>query len=92
MIEVAATAQPAPRIEVCRICHFLWFDADELAAFAPLPAVPARAETPLPAETRETLAIAELELIKRKADHDERKVANEFWDTLARFLRGSFGA
>jgi Zn-finger nucleic acid-binding protein len=83
MIEVAATAQPEPRIEVCRICHFLWFDADELAAFAPLPPDSAPAETPLPPEARQALALAELDLIRRKADREERRVADEFWITLA---------
>jgi Zn-finger nucleic acid-binding protein len=40
MIEVAATTEPEPRIDVCRLCHFVWFDADELARFTPLPPPP----------------------------------------------------
>lgn len=86
MIEVSATDAPEPRIEVCRICHFLWFDADELAHFAPLPPKPRTTEPELPAAARQALAIAEIELISRRADRAEAEVDAEIWRTLTRLL------
>ena len=85
MIEVAATARPEPRIEVCRICHFLWFDADELAAFAPLPPQPPETEEQLSAEARQALAIAEVEVMGRAAQ-PEKEASDKVWVQLARML------
>jgi Zn-finger nucleic acid-binding protein len=84
MIEVAATDRPEPRIEVCRICHFLWFDVDELAALTPLPPKVQTEPPELPAEARQAIAVAEVELINRRAERDE--VAEEFWWQLVRLL------
>lgn len=51
------------RVEVCRKCHFFWFDPGELDA---LPAHPApRAMQPMPPDAREIMAVAEA---KRIAD------------------------
>ena len=85
MIEVAATAQPEPRIEVCRICHFLWFDAEELAAFAPLPPKSQETEEQLSVEARQALAIAEVEVMGRAANR-EREASDEVWVQVARML------
>ena len=85
MIEVAATAQPEPRIEVCAICHFLWFDADELAALAPLPPKPKELEEEMPPKAREALAIAEVEIMGRAAQR-EKEASDEVWVRLAHML------
>ncbi len=88
MIEVTATDAPEPRIEVCRICHFLWFDADELAHFAPLPPKPPPPREPeLPADAREALAMAEIDLISRRAKHADAEVDAEIWRTFTALLR-----
>ena len=90
MIEVAATDAPEPRIEVCRLCHFLWFDADELTGLTPLPPKRALADDrALPPEARQALAIAEVELIRRNAEREERRVADEFWSTVAQLFRAT---
>ncbi|MBA3272867.1 MAG: zf-TFIIB domain-containing protein [Chthoniobacterales bacterium] len=34
MIEVAATSEPQPRVDVCRLCSFVWFDTEELRSFS----------------------------------------------------------
>ena len=86
MIEVAATEAPEPRIEVCRICHFLWFDADELTGLTPLPPKQPPAEQTLSAEARQALAIAELDLIRRNAEREDRRVADDFWLELAQLF------
>ena len=84
MIEVAASDQGEPRIEVCRICHFLWFDADELAGLARLPPTGTAAEPELSPEARKALAIAEVELMGRHAERDD--VAEDFWIQMARIF------
>ena len=85
MIEVAATDQPEPRIEVCRLCHFLWFDADELSRLTPLPPKPREEEERLSAEGRQALAIAEVELMRRAAEL-EKNPTDEVWLRLARIF------
>ena len=83
MIEVAATSQPEPRIEVCAICHFLWFDADELAAFAPLPPKPnEEPDEEMSAKAREALALAEVEMMGRAAQR-EKEASDDAWVRLA---------
>src|SRR5438067_4777058 len=37
MIEVALTNSDGPRVEVCRICEFVWFDAGETQSLQPRP-------------------------------------------------------
>lgn len=86
MIEVAATDAPEPRIEICRLCHFLWFDADELAGLKPLPPTQPTADEMLSPQAREALALAELDLIRRNAEREERRVGDEFWTTLAQLF------
>lgn len=83
MIEVAATDAPEPRIEVCRLCHFLWFDADELAGLTPLPPPQPAVDHQLSLEARQGLAIAEADWIRRNAERDECRVGDELWRNLA---------
>ena len=89
MIEVAATETPEPRIEVCRVCHFLWFDADELAGLTPLSPKQPPVERMLPPEVRQALAIAEVELVTQNAQREERRAADQFWIELARLFSTS---
>ena len=85
MIEVAATDEPEPRIEVCKICHFLWFDADELARLTPLPPKPNAPEEEMSAKAREALAIAEVEMMGRAAQR-EKEATDEVWVQLVHML------
>ena len=84
MIEVTATDEPEPRIEVCRICHFLWFDADELAHLTPLQPKPERAEPRLSPEARQAIAIAEVQFMASRTERDE--IADEVWSQLTRMF------
>ncbi|MBA2432843.1 MAG: zf-TFIIB domain-containing protein, partial [Chthoniobacterales bacterium] len=73
MIEVSASHDPEPlRIDVCRLCHFLWFDAEELARFTPLPPKPAPVVEELPLEARQALALAEVKSRSQQAERHER--------------------
>ena len=85
MIEVSATEEPEPRIEVCRICHFLWFDADELTRLTPLPPKAPAAEPQLSPEAREALAVAEVETMGRAAQR-ENEASDDVWGRLAHTL------
>jgi hypothetical protein len=77
MIEVAATDQPEPRIDVCRLCHFVWFDAEEINHFAPLPPISKPAD--LPRKARERFALARF---KKMASEP----ADNWWKQLGDFL------
>ncbi len=73
MIEVSATSGEQPlRIDVCRLCHFLWFDADELVQLTPLPPQPAPREPELSTEARQALALAQVEMVAQQAERQER--------------------
>ena len=84
MIEVAATDQPEPRIDVCRLCHFVWFDADEISHFAPLPP-PAPKPAELPQKAREAIALAKVEQLAREAEMSKWGVdpTDRWWTQVA---------
>ena len=81
--------EPEPRIEVCRICHFLWFDADELTRFTPLPQKEKPGERELAPEARQALAIAEVELAAQRAERSE--TGDEFLLQIARIFSATLG-
>jgi Zn-finger nucleic acid-binding protein len=85
MIEVAATEHPKPRIEICRLCHFLWFDAEELNRLTPLPPKPPAEQAQLSAEARQALALAEVEIMARAAQR-EGEADDRFLIELAWFF------
>jgi Zn-finger nucleic acid-binding protein len=70
MIEVAATTEPQPRIDVCRLCHFLWFDHDELTHFTLLTPPPEPVKQELSPEAREQLALIKVQILADRAQKD----------------------
>lgn len=87
MIEVAATDEPQPRIDVCRLCHFVWFDADELAHFTPLAAAETPAAPELPAKAREALAMLQVEQLARQEEAGSvTEPPDELWKRIAALL------
>lgn len=87
MLEVAlADAQDSPLVDVCRLCHFVWFDANELAELNPRP-VPV-APPPMPAEAREAIAMLEVERIAHEAEGSdfESEAPAEWWKQIAAFF------
>jgi Zn-finger nucleic acid-binding protein len=81
MIEVALDGSNGIRIEVCRLCEFVWFDAGETQplqirpASKPLP-------PPLPREARDAIALTKLHQL---ADFDSAP-PEEWWKSIAAFL------
>ena len=87
MIEVALDNSSGIRVEVCRICEFVWFDAGEAQS---LQVQPASEPTPdaLPQVAREAVAP---EKVQQLAEHargpDSDSVASEeWWKRIAAFL------
>lgn len=70
MAEVpAATEHGVQVLDVCTVCQFVWFDYNEYAALPSIPMAPSWEET-LPQDTREKLAMLEVEAIRSKAERD----------------------
>ncbi len=73
------------RVEVCRICEFVWFDAGETQSLQPrpLPKTPAS----LPQSAREAIAIAKITALAEEArgpDFDST-APDEWWKQIAAF-------
>jgi membrane associated rhomboid family serine protease/Zn-finger nucleic acid-binding protein len=86
MISVPLSDQAEIRVDVCRHCHFIWFDAHEVETLVPRQPDPVAPE--LPQKTREVLAIAEVERLAKQAEgSDLDSVApEESWKQIAGFL------
>lgn len=77
MTEVALAETPeAPAVDVCRLCHFVWFDATELAGMQP------RDRT----AEGEGKKVAAARRIVTGAARLEGPPPHEWWQWLARFL------
>ncbi|MGH2437681.1 MAG: zf-TFIIB domain-containing protein, partial [bacterium] len=86
MVAVTASEDSAGlRVEICRKCHFFWFDQGELDT---LPANPTpQADRPMPQEAREVMAIAEVQRIAAQYKHDPGSAApEEKWKYLPAIL------
>jgi Zn-finger nucleic acid-binding protein len=78
MIEVPLADDPgAPAIDVCRSCHFVWFDASEIGELRP------KEIPPSPGSAADRRA---RELAHRKNYRVEDPPMNEWWQQLIRFL------
>jgi membrane associated rhomboid family serine protease/Zn-finger nucleic acid-binding protein len=86
MISVTLSDQAEIRVDVCRHCHFIWFDAHEVETLVPRQPDPVAPE--LPQKAREVLAIAEVERLAKQAEgSDLDSVApEESWKQIAGFL------
>lgn len=82
MTEVALADHPeAPAIDVCRLCHFVWFDASEVAGLQPLPVTGSgQGES---AAAREARALAK---VTGMAFEAERPEFDAWWVQLIRSL------
>lgn len=78
----AAGEQYRKRLDVCVICHCVWFDPHEFEALPAIASAPAELpfERTLPQEAREKLALLEVEAIReRAARSDTQGEAPEEW-------------
>ena len=87
MLEVALADTPdSPKVDVCRLCHLVWFDANELLGLdqRPLPVTP----PPLPAEARQAIAILEVKHMAQEAEGTDFDSAppDEWWKQVAAFF------
>ena len=86
MIEVNLSDNADVRVDVCRLCHFVWFDAREVENLTPRPLPPPAPE--LPQEARELLAIEKVKQLAEEArgrDFDSAP-PDEHWQQIAGFL------
>ncbi len=89
MVEVPVSAGGATKyIDVCKACHFIWFDAGELEALPKVKAPRSEYED-LPMETREAMALAKIEAQRREREGEEVGLSTpeNWWETIA----GVFG-
>ncbi len=86
MTEVKLSDNAEVKVDVCRHCHFVWFDATEVENLTPRP-LP-RPAPELPQEAREAIAMAKVEQLAEQArgtDFDSSP-PDEWWKTVAGFL------
>jgi len=81
MIEVALDSSSGIRIEVCRLCEFIWFDAGETQPLQVRP-TPKPLPPPLPQEAREGIALAKV----RQLEDFDNAPPEEWWKSIAAFL------
>ena len=86
MIEVALSDQAGVNVDVCRPCHFIWFDVREVENLVPRPVPPAPPE--VPQKVREIIAIERVKQLAEQArGPDFDSVApDERWKWIAAFL------
>ena len=86
MIEVNLSDNADVRVDVCRLCHFVWFDAREVENLTARPLPPAAPE--LPQEARELLAIEKVKQLAEQARGTDFDSAppDEHWQQIAGFF------
>ena len=86
MIEVNLSDDAQVRVDVCRLCHFVWFDVGEVDTLKPRAVPPAPPE--LPQEARELLAMEKVKRLAEQAEGSDFDSAppDEQWKTIAGFF------
>ncbi len=76
----------SPQVDVCRLCHFVWFDANEIAGLQPRPLPAAPPE--MPAAAREAIALLEVKRIAAEAEGSDfaSEAPDEWWKQFAAFF------
>ena len=86
MTEVELSDQAEVKVDVCRLCHFVWFDATEVENLVPRSVPPPKPE--LPQKAREAIAMAKVQQLAEQArgtDFDSSP-PDEWWKEIAAFL------
>ena len=87
MIEVALDSSSGTKLEVCKICEFVWFDKGETQ---PLQVRPPPKPPPalLPQKAREAIALARVQQLAEQARGPDFDSAppDEWWKSIAAFL------
>jgi membrane associated rhomboid family serine protease/Zn-finger nucleic acid-binding protein len=83
MPEVPAPDRGGPlRVDLCTVCQFVWFDPGEYREMPLLPQELSYQEL-LPMETREKLALVEIEKIKKGNDWESDSPPDTWWKWVA---------
>ena len=85
MIEVNLSDKATVKVDVCRICHFVWFDAHEVDTLVPRP--PPSATPALSQKARQAIAMLKVEQLAEEArgtDFDSEP-PDEWWKQIAAF-------
>ena len=87
MIEVALDGTSGIKVEVCKICEFVWFDAGETQPLQ-VPPPPKPGPPPLPQKTREAIALARVQQLAEQARNPNFASAtpDQWWKSIATFL------
>lgn len=82
MTQVALAEKATVKVDVCRICHFVWFDPHEIETLTPQQP---KVEPELPTKVREMLAVARIEQIAKDAQDPNFDSAppDEWWKSIA---------
>ena len=85
MLEVRLSDKAIVKVDVCRICHFVWFDAHEVDSLVPRPLPPA--PPPMPQKLREAIAIMKVEQLAEEARGSDFDSAppDDWWKQIAGF-------
>jgi membrane associated rhomboid family serine protease len=67
MFEVALDSNSGIKVEVCRICEFVWFDAGETQTLQARPLPKPKPQVVLPQEAREAIALAKVQQLAEQA-------------------------
>jgi Zn-finger nucleic acid-binding protein len=86
MIEVALSDQAGVRVDVCRICHFVWFDAHEVDTLVPRPLPPQTKE--MPEKARQAIAMLKVQQLAQQAREPEVSSlpADSLWNAISEFF------
>ena len=86
MLEVALSDSAKVNVDVCRHCHFVWFDAHEIDSLTAQPIPPKPPE--LPQAAREQLALAKVQQLAEEARGSDWDSAppDEPWKYIAGFF------
>src|SRR6266480_6830630 len=85
MIDVALAENAAVNVDVCRLCHFVWFDTHEVETLVPRPLPAAPPE--MPQATREAIAMLKVQELADQARGSDFDSAppSEQWKQVAAF-------
>jgi len=88
MFEVALDNTSGIKVEVCRICEFVWFDAGETQTLQARPLPKPKPQVVLPQEAREAIALAKVQQLAEQARGSDFDSAppDEWWKSIAAFF------
>ena len=88
MFEVALDSSSGIKVEVCRICEFVWFDAGETQTLQARPLQEPKPQVVLLQEAREAIALAKVEQLAEQARGSDFDSAppDEWWKSIAGFF------